>query len=765
MRIALLFALLLVLAPSGVLAQTLVRDGRPLARIYVEPSETAGPLDTAVKELNYHLGKMSGATLEVVRTSDPGSVKGPAIVLGALAARLGAAPRHTSPSSEGFRLLTRGEVLLIGGESDQAALLGVYAVLEKLGVDWVMPGEIGEVIPRRATVVLPPLDESQWPDFSMRRLWYRGGADAVTAQDRARMDVWLRRQRAGSFKPVAAETAGHFWPAFIKRHKAAFDADPTLYALRRAPDGQLVRRGPQIETTDPRIAAMMAQDIRQTFADKGWPKDKVVGFPIGPADSGGYSLSPESAAAGSGALDPITGQPDQTDLVVKLANDVLAALGPEYPGVRLGFYSYGAHAGYPVRYVPDPRVAVIFAPINASRYHALTDPDSRSQALYRAVFDQWAALSRRQGNPMLFRGYNWNLADNMMPYSKLRIWGEELAYYRDAGVEGVNVEATKAWGVYGPSDWLFMKLAWNASQDWRTLLADYCAKAFGAGAEPMRRYLLRLTDTQRAAGQEAGSYHAIPLIFDHAFVAAARADFDEAGRLARLPAEKTRIGYFRSGVELLDLYLAYAEAANRFDFATALDRYLALHAAWQGYYDSNPDIVAREAPRYLERFIGPFVRQAARYGGDIVQPLPQALRTTFGAGPYQDPAFDDAAWPLTSTYASTWDAQRLMAHGAEPVWYRHRFTLTAREAARPLYLFLGGFDDRAVVWLNGKPVGDSGRRFSAPAIFDLSGAGAGENLLTIKIVRDNAINEIGIGGLIRPGFLFTGPPPEGLISR
>ncbi len=749
MRIAAaLLALLLACAPAVALGQTLVRDGRPVARIYFTPSDR---LETAAEELNDHLGKMSGATLEVVRTADPRAVKGPAVVLGDLATRMGAAPTAATPSREGFRLLTDGDRLLVGGESDDAVLFGVYAVLEMLGVDWVMPGEIGEVIPRRTTVVLPRLDESHKPDFSMRRLWYRGGADIVSKEDRARMDIWLRRQRAGSFQPVVAQTAGHYWPAFIKRHKAAFDADPGLYALRRDAEGRLIRRGPQIETTDPRIAAMMAQDIRDTFAAKGWPKDKAVGFPIGPADTAGYSLSPESLAAGSGIIDPLTGEPDQTDLLVKLGNDILSALGAEYPNVHVGFYSYAAHQGYPARYTPDPRVGVIFAPISYSRYHALTDPTSRSQPRYRAVFDQWAALSRRQGNPMLYRGYNWNLAENMLPYSKLRIWGEELPYYRDAGVQGLNVEATKAWGVNGPSDWLFMKLAWNASQDWRELLADYCAKAFGDGAEPMRRYLLRLTETQAAADQEAGSYHAIPLIFDQAFVDAARADIAEAGRLAKLPAEKERIGYFRTAVDLLDLYLAYNDAAGQFDFPTALDRYKAMHATWQAAYDRNPDIVAREAPAYLERFIGPFIGQASAL--TVLQPLPEQMKTAFGPGDFQDPALDDSAWPLTSTWASTWDAQRL---SGQTVWYRHRFTLTAEQArGAPLHLFLGGFDDRATVWLNGRPVGDSGRRFSAPAIFALPDLKPGENLLAIRVVREHPFNEIGVGGLIRQSFLFS----------
>lgn len=750
----LLTVVALLLMPAACSAQGMTTQGGPIERVYVSPG-AGEPVRTAIEELDYHLKKVGGRALSVVETDDPMRVKGPAIVLGELAVRMGAEPQKTSESKEGFRLLTRGDLLLIGGESDAGTLFGTYEVLRRLGFDWVMPGDIGEVAPPPGPLALPGFDESQAPDFAMRRLWYRGGRHWVTQADRARFEVWLRRQKAGDYRPVAAQTAGHAWPRFIDRHKAEFEADPTLYALRRNPDGSLSRRGPQLEAADPLIARMWAQDIREQFAKKGWPRDKTVGFPIGPADGGGYSVSPEALAAGSGAIDPVTGERDQTDLVVRLGNAILEELGDDYPNVYLGFYVYGDHGGFPRRYRPNPRIAAIFAPINASRYHSLIDPLSRTQAHYRAVVDAWSTLHRQQGNPLLFRGYNWNLAENMLPYTKLRIWGEELPYYRKAGVSGLNVEATKAWGVNGPADWLFMRLAWDASQDWRALLDDYAQKSFGDGAEPMKRYLLRLADTQREAGQEAGSYHAIPLIFDRAFVTAARADLAEARRRARTPEQKTRIGYFEPSVELLGDYLDYYEAANRFDFPAALKAYEAMQATWKAAYAENPDIAAKEAPEYLERFIGPFARQAAAYTSGryrLVQPLPDQLETAFGEQP--------GAWRPTKTYSSTWDAQRLLG---DTVWYRWRF----EAGTRPLYLFLGAFNDEATVFVNGRPIGSSGRRFSRPAVFDLTVAlRPGENELTVRVVRNQSLNELGVGGLFRPSFLFTGEaPPVGFISR
>lgn len=58
--------------------------------------------------------------------------------------------------------------------------------------------------------------------------------------------------------------------------------------------------------------------------------------------------------------------------------------------------------------------------------------------------------------------------------------------------------------------------------------------------------------------------------------------------------------------------------------------------------------------------------------------------------------------------------------------------------------------------------------FSKPFVFDLTEAtlfGSGQkNLLAIKVVRNSLINEIGLGGLLRPSFLFTGPRVENPVD-
>ena len=766
---------------------TVVRDGRAVAKVYTTWSAVAptqkqlrdrkwraanpGAIERSdlLTDLVYHVEKMSGAALEIINTDDPGQVKAPAIVLGDVAAGPGVAPPETP---EGFRILVRDGLVRVLGCSDAAVSHGVYELLGRLGCDWVMPGRIGEIIPERKTVVVPEMDVSQAPDFRCRSLWYRGYNQPRLPEERARFEQWKRRQKAGGDVGFLRGVGGHIWGSFIKRHKAEFEKDPTMLALRRARDGSMERAGPQLESTHPRVIELFAQDIKAVYERNigagTWTKDTAAGFGIGPADGLGYSMSPESLLAGSGRTDPIVGEIDRTDHLILLGNQILEQVHKEYPNAYVGFYSYSVHADYPARYDPDPKIAQIFAPINFSRFHSALDENSKTQSYYRDVLEQWGRLSRLQGNVLFFRGYNWNLAENMLPYSKARIWGEELPWYKRNGIVGLNVEATKAWSVNGPSDYVFMKLAWDTSLGWQGLLTDYCRKSFGAAAGPMERYLLSIIETQHASGQEAGSYHALHLIYDDQWVAAAQTFIDDALGAAATDADRTRVTHFGYGLEALRLYLQYHKATMRFDFQEAQAAYDAMHAHWQKVYDINTDLVANEAPAYLKRFIAQFVGQALKHSTDpyrMVAKLPDELITMFDPNEvghrmnYQGPMINDSGFVRTRTISTTWDAQGLAGIRSGAVWYRFHFRLPADADGQPIGLFIGGVEDTANVWINGQSIGTSGRRFSFPSVFDLTEGISydGENVLAIQVVRQGKANEIGLGGILRPSFVFAGP--------
>ncbi len=764
----------------------LVENHRPVAKIYLsgtppqDPTPTPmakkkrppviAPLQHAGAELNYHLKEMTGTTLEVVYVKTPAEATSPGILLGDLAVKAGARPGGAK-YEDSFQILTKGNHVLIAGDSDQATLNGVYTLLGILGCDWVMPGKIGEVIPKVATVSVPELQLRQQPSIPSRDLWYRGSSKLNTSENLEEFAQWKRRQRLTPNPLVPELGAGHVWDQLIKRHKEEFENDPSMLALVRGINGELKRKGPQLESTHPRIVELFIEEIQNTFDKKGWPKDKVAAFGIGPADGMDYSISSESMLAGSGRIDPIVGTNDVTDLLVLLGNQILARIEKDYPNVSLGYYSYSSHSDYPIRYKPHPKLNQIFAPINFSRFHGILDENSKTRPYYRGIVEKWGALSKEQGNLLSYRGYNWNLAENMLPYSQLRILGEEIPWYQKNGIIAINVEATKAWAINGPHDFLLAKLAWDSSGDWQAILRDYCAKSFGKGGPLMERYFRDLTDRQHTAGQESGSYHAYHLIYDQAFVVAGRDLINQAVEQAETLDQKARAGHFLHPLKALELYLNFHTAYTSFDFAETSRLYQEMLNSWQVAYDENSNLVAKEVPQYLKRYLEKFVKEGALYSSTpyrIVSKIPDQLPTMLDPNNvgeqlnFPNPALNDSMLINTRTWSAPWDAQGLGAYRSGAIWYRVPVDIPADLRGQPIGLFVGGVEDEVFVWLNGRSVGRSGRGFSVPFTFDLTDAARpGErNVLALKVVRNSAANEIGLGGIIRPCYLFTGPRLE-----
>jgi uncharacterized protein DUF4838/glycosyl hydrolase family 2 len=785
----LIFLSVAIATTTTVSAVELVKESKPVAKIYLEsldkentlprgrrfnklslPQQQERLLAIAVRDLNYHLKKMSGAKLEVVITSDPKKIETPAIVIGTLANRLGAKPSLKSELGESYRLKINKRMLLIGGESPVGTAYGIYELLSRLGCDWVMPGPNGEVIPKRSTITIPDLEVEQSPSFAVRSPWYFGGRHVMSQRNREEFDQWKLRHKQQinrAWHPLMVKS-GHIWGALIKRYKKQFEENPEMLALVRQPDGTMIRKGPQLETTSPEVLNLFVEYIRNMYKKNKWAKDKTVCIGVGPFGGGGHSQSPESIIAGSGRTDPMSGEPDIIDLQVLLANQIIKKLEKEFPNFYLGFYLCNAHADYPMRYTPDKRVLIVIVDNAYSRFHGLNDSNSKTRSYYKSILKQWGKLHRKQDNPIFFRGYNWNLAENFLPYTKLKIWGEDIPYYKKLGVIGFYNEYSKAWAVLGASDYLEAELTWNVNQKWRQVLKRYCKNAFGKGASLVEKYYLMLVDRQCKSGQEAGSYHSFALIYDQDFLEKSFSLFEQAEKLAGQAAEKQRVSFARIPVEMLKHYLDFRKAYCSFNFVAAKQKFKFMKSELERYEKIDANLICRSGVRYLNHFFGKFIEESVKYSTGkykIVYRLPDRMKTAFDSNTkgqdmgFARPGINDRDYITSATYSSTWDAQGLIGYRFGSVWYRTRFTLPVALKKRALGLFVGGVDSIVRVWCNGKYIG-MGRGFAKPFAFDLTGlTRPGENLIAIQVQRFGN-SEVGTGGLIYPAFVFTGPRLE-----
>ena len=738
-------------------------------KITIQAERDQQNLADAIDDLNYHLEKMSGCTMPV-KTDVPAEKIKSGIVIGKAAEKLGCTLPANEKSREAFRLKTDGKRILISGRSGTALSHGIYTLLRKLGCEWVMPGPAGEIIPKTKTVKLADCDIVSRPDFPRRRFWYGGFCRDKKAI--YEFDIWMRRMQLPLFEDLTFRARGHAWPWLIRKYKAEFEKDPTMYALVKQPDGSYVRRGPQIETTHPRVIELAVDYIRDIFRKNKWANNKRVCIPLGPADGGNISDSPETAATGIGRLNPDSGKADGTDAIVHFLNAVLKRTEKEFPNLHLGFFLYSWHADYPAKNHPHPRIAINVADINFSRFHGVGDESSRSRYYYRSIMEKWGKLHKTQGNVIEYRPYSYNLADGWMPFTKLKIWGEDIPFMKQQGADCFMVNAYNDWAVNGAHTYLAGKMSWDTSLDWKKVLDEYCTFAFGKKSAPfMKQYFLALVDRQSKAGQEAGSLYAYPLIYDKAFSAAMRKLGDKAAKAAQNDAQRYRIRIAMLPMDHLDNYLDFRNAIADYDFVRAQKIYQQAMQKIDAENKINPHVLGVQGKKFYGRFFQKYITESLRYStapAKIVYKLPEKMKTAIDpmlCGEklnYFGTKINDTNYIVTSTWNSTFDAQGLGLFRQGATWYRQRFTLPAVKKQKDFsyILVIGGADNMVKVWCNGKFAGGTEKPggLCAPRIFDLGDTikPGEENLLAIEVIRFGNF-ELGTGGIMLPSFISYAP--------
>lgn len=746
--------LLTIAAPRPVAAQnngvTLVAAGTAAATLVLPPA-AADDEKLAAEELRDHIERISGARLTIgERAPDRGAaiLIGRAAPDGFLDQLAGQTDRDAS-----FRIRAAGNRVAIAGLSAEGTLFAAYALLEQLGVRWLLPDEIGTVIPQSAEVNVPFQDHSEIPSFAGRHLQaigemgHRGGSQ------------WARRQRLGGFNAGA-----HGLPM---RPAPDRETEPDMFMEE---DGRLTGK----------VRVNHPETLRRVIAETRRRLDNNIGVQVhegvryvsmGPKDGLGFGEDPWDA----GDIDPLHGRVSVTDRYIRFFNKVLAAVADEHPDAGIAFYCYSQHMRAPVREKPHPHILPVLAQIDVCRFHAIDTPHCWERRYVAEVIEDWRALGTR----MMYRGYIFNLADPSLPFSMIRQTAVELPYYHRAGMFASRIETKPAWGYQGPSLYLAARLMWNAEADVEEELREYFEGLYGPAAAAMRRHFEILEDAFEQADFHTGNVFDFPHILTPAVMRGLAATLAEAERRSRRqPAAAARVAMVRLAFDYGDTFLEMMRAVNRHDFITAkraLDRI---------YNELVPPAVNHEPPVLSRRYVPGFIN---RFWRDIVEQ--GYARVTAGNRPLAmlpdqwltmldprdggeslglwRPELGTASWTPRPTFSTSWSNQGLRYYKGPGaiMWYRTTVTLPAApDHDGEIFLWLGGVDNQAEAWLNGHklPLVRSGTApIGRPWEFRATGAtrpGA-ENVIVVKTVND-VHRELGTGGLTGPAMIWLAGPEK-----
>ena len=577
---------LLSLATAFAAPLPLVTDGHSAYSILVSPDAPASVKAAAV-DLRRYLEQVTGAQLPIV--AEPHE---PMIVLGGGAFAAKAGVTTEAVPLEGYRLVTKGADLFIvgpdtadgaftpGGGTSNGTANGVYAFIEQfLGVRWLMPGEHGDYVPTRKTIVIPDTATTAAPFFQNRRAPY-------TQEQRPETKQWWARQRLGySLFLYHSHNWQHFTPA-------DFQAHPEWFAERG---------GHRMPPAGDRFKLCVTNDgLVHAFAERA-----VKYFDDNPTATC-YSMSPTDSAgwcecANCRALYEKTpqGELSVTPAIMRFYNNVARLVAQKYPQKLLAGYVYADYVYPPTNPVPlASNVFLVWAP-SFDYGFTLFRPDIQKQ--WDDLVPQWLKVTHNISYYDLPNCIHNEMGAVNPPGLKILKW--LYPRLKQANMKGVYVYGNPAWGYAGPMNYLLARLAWNPDADVDALFNDYIEKCYGDGAAEMKQFYRLLDDATEKYFNE--NHNEAWTLSEDRLRKVYGANFPELERLYRAadakvqePEAKARLAMLGANLTILRWNLRQLKAvditqASSFDLSDK--DFFAFLKPWNGSFAIAPSVSSGQA--------------------------------------------------------------------------------------------------------------------------------------------------------------------------
>lgn len=348
-------------------------------------------------------------------------------------------------ASYGYRIKSIDEQnVAIVSRNNQGLRYAVYDFLHRtIGYRWFMPGELGEIIPKRSGLQIGSgLDLVENPSFiTFTNAGMYGGNGGY--------------QRSWRTTVLATHNLGNIFPPEVygKDHPEYY---PYINGRRVVPpDGSRGTWNPCISNEDlPEIALNWARDY---FAKN--PND--IGVSLGVNDGAG-----DCHCDACTALKEKYGNP-----YIPFYNKVACYIRKEFPDKLVGFIAYGGAATPPRNIKLEPNL-----------YVEIASPFRNDDQVIKA----W-----KEAGANIIGAYDYLYGTGyIVPRHYPRIIGEKWKQaYRDYNLRGAWIESfITNWFFDGPKQYVLNNLAWDINLDIDQLLDDYFQNFYGEASEPVKSF-------------------------------------------------------------------------------------------------------------------------------------------------------------------------------------------------------------------------------------------------------------------------------------
>jgi hypothetical protein len=503
---------LFLFAASGYTEEyRLTKDGKADCAVII--GQNAGPVEKhASLELRNYLKKISGTEVAEAVGFDRQSKLYPLYLATPetcpVIKEFGLEDKMKGLSDEGFVIKADKQGLVIAGKKPVGVLYGAYTFLEDyLGLRWYHPGEDGEYCPKKPSLTVSAIDETQNPAMTYRTVTFVAcpfNGRYIKEWDwmvRNKMQIYMLMPTYYSAdclkdlkeRGAMVDLGGHkmFWlvpeETYFKDHPEYFaliNGKRTPYSADPATKAGPGCGGAQPCTSNPEVVAIAARRIIKYFKEEGGES-----FLIGNNDAGAWC-----------ECDKCRAHDDPNDLrespvstrFYKFANAVTEKVLKECPDKKLSAWAYQGFSRAPRGVKPDPRLTIQRCVFRCYR-HALNDPNCPMNVKETQLLKEWAAF----GNPIsLYEYYCDIFGGAYVPLEE--IIAKDIKYEASIGCKGwAGAEISPSQGLWQgfPTFYIAAKLLWDPKLDPEKVMADLNEKCYGPAAADIKAYRDLLTKT------------------------------------------------------------------------------------------------------------------------------------------------------------------------------------------------------------------------------------------------------------------------------
>jgi hypothetical protein len=720
---------------------TLVDQGAPRVTIVVMKEAAAAPVEidaakvstvlplptkiaSAARDLQAYVQKITGAKLAII--GDDQKADGTLILVGrsALTKSLDSQiPSGLTPqrAEEGFVTIAHGNRLLLAG-NDSGPYHGTeYAVahfLHRQGVRWYMPGDFGEVVPRRMSIYAEEMVEKRKPEFKLRNWWGTTSPESLVLEYR-----WKIRNGLNPTGDMIAMPGDSSVRAVVPAAAERARDKKLDEMLAKQENGQFNEFLPNL--TNPKSAAYAAEKVKEYFR-----KNPSAGsYGIAPDDGLPRDFTPATVKRNLGFPDAyarigIAGEMSATEEWLDWIEAVRKEVAKEFPDRLITTNGYANRNSPPFGVTFDPNTPIMFAAIWSDTLHAFDSPRSWQMRRQGQMLRRWGELSR---NVFMYNYTYYMLASAGAPIPLSRKHAHDMPLYKKWGIVGFANEGRYVAGEQGIfPPYLQARMMWDAGLDAKALADEYFANWYGPAAAPARAFWEALEETLETTPMLGHEDRILPYVYTPELFARLERHLATAEMVATDAWSKPRVHADRLILEHLKGFMAMHRAEFAADFREAakqadimLEQRKPLFALSRSFFDIN----AMTGESYGFYYWGTVARRdyyrkmadlTTGKTGDLIGVLPEQAR--FAIDPRDDgrfagwfePSFDDHAWKAIPTTAPFYiqghrDTEGYPYLGA--MWYRLEADVPAAAKGRKVFLYAPALESEAWVWVNGQFIG------------------------------------------------------------